>query len=135
MATTKAQQRAVSKYMKENYDEIKVRVIKGRRQIIKAHAEAHGESVNGFIGRAIDETMERDAGTPAEVPAVLSTLLPPDTLEAAQNGAEVTGEAVQQFITRAVVSQVKRDETSRRIGLNPFTGERITQDIKQTQEA
>lgn len=61
MATTKAQQRAVSKYMKENYDEIKVRVIKGRREIIKAHAEAHGESVNGFIGRAIDETMQRDS--------------------------------------------------------------------------
>lgn len=47
--------------MKENYDEIKVRVEKGRRETIKAHAEAHGESVNGFIGRAIDETMERDA--------------------------------------------------------------------------
>ena len=47
-------------YMKENYDEIKVRVEKGRRDKIKAHAEAHGESVNGFIGRAITETMERD---------------------------------------------------------------------------
>ena len=38
MAVTKAQQRAVSKYMKENYDEIKVRVDKGRKDIIKAHA-------------------------------------------------------------------------------------------------
>ena len=46
--------------MKENYDEIKVRVEKGQKDIIKAHAEARGESVNGFIGRAIDETMERD---------------------------------------------------------------------------
>jgi len=27
---------------------------------IKTHAEAHGESVNGFINRAIAETMERD---------------------------------------------------------------------------
>lgn len=27
---------------------------------IKAHAETKGESVNGFIKRAIDETMERD---------------------------------------------------------------------------
>ncbi len=60
MPATKAQQKAVSKYMKENYDEIKVRVEKGRRDKIKAHAEAHGESVNGFIGRAITETMERD---------------------------------------------------------------------------
>ena len=59
MPASKAQ-RAVSKYMKENYDEIKVRVEKGQKDIIKAHAEARGESVNGFIGRAIDETMERD---------------------------------------------------------------------------
>lgn len=60
MPTTKAQQRAVSKYMKENYDEIKVRVEKGQKDIIKAHSEARGESVNGFIGRAISETIERD---------------------------------------------------------------------------
>lgn len=60
MAVTKAQQRAVSKYMKENYDEIKVRVDKGRKDIIKAHAENRGESVNGFINRAIEEAIERD---------------------------------------------------------------------------
>lgn len=60
MAVTKAQQRAVSKYMKENYDEIKVRVDKGRKDIIKAHAESKGESVNGFINRAIEEAMERE---------------------------------------------------------------------------
>ena len=64
MPASKAQQRAVSKYMEENYDEIKVRVEKGQKDIIKAHAEARGESVNGFIGRAIDETMERDKAAP-----------------------------------------------------------------------
>ena len=57
---SKAQQKAVTKYMKENYDEIKVRVEKGRKSDIKAHADSRGESVNSFIGRAIDETMERD---------------------------------------------------------------------------
>ena len=41
-------------------DEIKVRVKKGRKEQIKAHAEMMGESVNGFINRAIDEAMERD---------------------------------------------------------------------------
>ena len=57
---SKAQQRAVSKYMKENYDEIKVRVEKGQKDIIKAHAEGRGESVNSFIGRAIENQIERD---------------------------------------------------------------------------
>lgn len=64
MPASKAQQRAVSKYMKENYDEIKVRVEKGQKDVIKAHAEAHSESVNGFINRAIEETMERDKAAP-----------------------------------------------------------------------
>ena len=58
---SKAQQRAVSKYMKENYDEIKVRVEKGQKEIIKAHAESQGKSVNGFINEAIEEKMERDS--------------------------------------------------------------------------
>ena len=60
MTVSKAQQRAVNKYMKENYDELKVRVEKGKKEIIKSHAEAQGESVNGFNNRAIDETLERD---------------------------------------------------------------------------
>lgn len=60
MPTTKAQQRAVNKYMKENYDEIKVRTEKGQKDRIKAHAESRGESVNAFINRAISETLERE---------------------------------------------------------------------------
>lgn len=60
MPVSKAQQKAVSKYMKENYDEIKVRVEKGKKDIIKAHAESRGESVNSFIGRAIEQTIEQD---------------------------------------------------------------------------
>ena len=62
MPATKAQQRAVNKYMKENYDRVNLTIPKGRKEQIKAHAEAHGESVNGFITRAIDETIERDQG-------------------------------------------------------------------------
>ena len=60
MTVSKAQQKAVAKYMKNNYDELKIRVQKGRKDIIKAHAEKNGESVNGFVNRAIDETMQRD---------------------------------------------------------------------------
>lgn len=60
MPVSKAQQKAVSKYMKENYDEIKVRMPKGQKAIIKDHADKQGESVNSFVNRAIKETMERD---------------------------------------------------------------------------
>jgi len=60
MPASKAQQKAVNKYMKTNYDRINLTLPKGRKDEIKAHAEAHNESVNAFISRAIDETMQRD---------------------------------------------------------------------------
>lgn len=60
MPASKAQQRAVAKYMKNNYDEIKIRVPKGEREQIKAHADSKGESINSFVQRAINETIERD---------------------------------------------------------------------------
>jgi len=60
MATTKAQQKAVHKYVKTNYDRLELTVPKGRKQEIKDFAAAHGETVNGFINRLIDEAMEQD---------------------------------------------------------------------------
>lgn len=58
--TTKASQKAVNKYMKENYERINLVVPKGKKDKIKAHAESVGESVNAFINRAIDTVMESD---------------------------------------------------------------------------
>ena len=60
MAVSKANQRAVAKYTKSHYDDIKVRVDKGEREKIQAHAQSRGESTNIFIKRAIKETMLRD---------------------------------------------------------------------------
>lgn len=57
---SKAQQKAVAKYMKNNYDEIKIRVEKGKRDIIKVAAETAGESLNSYIKKAVDQRMERD---------------------------------------------------------------------------
>ena len=50
-----------NRYNDKAYDRINLTVPKGDKEIIKAHAEKHdGGSVNGFIQRAIKETMERD---------------------------------------------------------------------------
>lgn len=57
---SKAQQKAVHKYVKNNYDRLELTVPKGRKAEIKAHAEAQNESVNAFIVRAVNETIERD---------------------------------------------------------------------------
>ncbi len=60
MAVSKAQQKAVHKYVKNNYDRVSLMLYKGQKDIVKAHAERQGETLNGFINRAINEIMERE---------------------------------------------------------------------------
>lgn len=57
---TAAQARASRKYLTETVEDIRIRVPKGQKADIKAHATERGESLNSFVRRAIDETMERD---------------------------------------------------------------------------
>lgn len=60
MGSSEAMKRAVKKYDKEKIDRVAMRVPKGKKDIIQAHAEKQGESVNAFLNRAVDETMARD---------------------------------------------------------------------------
>lgn len=100
MPVPKANQRAVNKYKKNNYDRIEITVPKGQRSVFQAHATARGESVNGFITRAIQEAMERDSGTESPQEAaggpqgagVVS--LPSETAKAAREAAEAAGEVL-----------------------------------------
>ena len=57
---TEAQARASAKYRSEKVEDIRIRVPKGQKAVIKAHAEKLDESMNQFVTRAITETMERD---------------------------------------------------------------------------
>lgn len=107
---SEARIRANNKYNEKAYDRINIAIPKGRKDTIKAHADIRGESINAFIGRAIQETMERDtgaAGGPQEAGVVS---LPPDTLKAAQEAAEAAGEGLPQFITRAISETVERQK-------------------------
>ena len=62
---TEAQKKSAQKWDAANLDRVSVAMPKGKKDIIKTHAEAHSESVNGFINRAIDEAIERDESAPA----------------------------------------------------------------------
>ncbi len=55
---TPAQKKAQKKYM-DKFVVARVRMEAEKLEAIKAHAAANGESLNGFINRAIEETMER----------------------------------------------------------------------------
>ena len=67
MSVSKAQQKAVAKYTKNNYDEIKVRVYKGTKQLIEAIAKEQGESVNGYIKKALQAQYKADTGLDIEL--------------------------------------------------------------------
>lgn len=123
MATTKAQQNATNKWIAKAYDRINLTVPKGRKEEIQAFAAQTGESVNGFINRAIGEAMgevppenaakvgdiktaQNAAGAPQGTGGAILT---PETLKKAQEAAQNAEETVSAFIGRAVDTQAQRD--------------------------
>ncbi len=56
----KASTVAKNKYNAKAYDSLRIVVKKGRKAEIQAHAEQHGESINGFVNRAIETVMKQD---------------------------------------------------------------------------
>lgn len=138
MPLTDAQKQARYTYAKKSLKRIPLDVQKEKYDEIKDAAEAAGESVNGYIKKAIDERMTADK-TPdtrahmdpsahpeaAPSPSGSTKQLPPDTWTAAEAGSSYTGETVTEFIDRAISEQTRRDDVSRRLGVNPITGERL----------
>lgn len=122
MPVPKANQKAVNKYVKANYDRINVTMPKGKKETIQAAAAAAGESVNAYINGAIDARMCGKTRKIPQEPAgailgegVAASLLPSDTIKVAQEAAEAAGEAVPVFIARAVETQAQRDEAGRKL--------------------
>lgn len=113
MAVSKAQQNATNKWIAKVYDRINLTVPKGRKEEIQAFAAQTGESVNGFINRAIGEAMGESPQKPAGAPQGEGAILTPETLKAAQEAAQKAGETVSVFVARAVDVQAKRDNATR----------------------
>ena len=81
MTYSKAKRDYNVQYIKDNIKRVPLDVQKDKYETIKAAAEAAGESVNGYIKRAIDERMERDV---AQAPA--STTAPSRDIEGSDSG-------------------------------------------------
>ena len=59
---TKTSSTVKDRYNQKAYDELKLRVFKGKKADLQTHAQERGESLNGFVNRAIDEAVQRDKG-------------------------------------------------------------------------
>lgn len=65
MAYSQAQNRATQKYIKENLEEVRFRVKKGERALIKQIAESNGQSMAQFIIQAINQRVGTQLITPS----------------------------------------------------------------------
>lgn len=55
----KPQTKASNKYAAKAYDQLRVLVKKGQKEVIKQHAASKGLSLNGYINQLIDEDMKK----------------------------------------------------------------------------
>ena len=60
MPYTKAGGQAVNRYSKKAYDDVRLRVMKGQKEIIQKRAEELNKSVNSYIVDLIEEDLKRD---------------------------------------------------------------------------
>lgn len=101
---------SIKRYEDKAYDKVLVRMPKGRKDEIQTFAAQTGESVNGFINRAIGEAMGESPQQPAGAPQGMGAILTPAALKTAQEAAQKAGETVPAFVGRAVETQAQRDK-------------------------
>ena len=64
MATTKAGQKAVNKYVKNNYDRINFTIKKGAKEkLAEVAATKSNGSINGYIKKAVEQQYKTDTGS------------------------------------------------------------------------
>lgn len=121
MALTTQRKEYIYQYAKENLKRIPLDVPKSDYEEIKAHASSNRESVNGFIKRAIAETIARDgAEKPTDAPersaaassaassnavqavSVPAIAIPFERLNQVKAHAEARREPVSGFLVRAI---------------------------------
>jgi len=57
MAKTKTSSAVKNRYNAKAYDQLAIRVKKGTKEKIKSYALSNGESLNGFVNRALCHTV------------------------------------------------------------------------------
>lgn len=108
---TKAQQQAVARYEAANYDKVLLRMPKGKRDTIRAAAEAGGATLNGFIMAAVDAALSGEQIAIEQGGQGLQ--LDAEHLAKAQSAAEAAGEDPAAWLARAVNDTADRDRLVR----------------------
>lgn len=67
LSISEAQKRAVAKYNAKNYDDLKIRISKGKKAIIQSAAIKSGKSVNSYVKEAVEDKIKSDTGEDVEL--------------------------------------------------------------------
>ncbi|MDO5000623.1 MAG: hypothetical protein Q4E20_00100 [Eubacteriales bacterium] len=113
-----ARKKANQKWDSANLDRLSLALPKGKKDIIKAHAAAQGESVNGFISNAIDNALSPQGGA-GDRTGNFTPLVAPEDVAKVNAHIERTGEATSAFISRAISDTIDRDEALLKMGISP----------------
>lgn len=132
MAIAESRKRANAKWDKENMTTLGCKIKRNQAAAFKAYCENQGSTSNTVLKDFVLGCIgEQESGmvpeTPQEAPGrpTGGRGISPQALRTAQEAAEATGEAVSQFVERAVEIQAKRDKSSIALGINPATGEKL----------
>ena len=125
-----SQKKAARKWDGENMSTLGCKVKKAQAESFKAYCAGQGKTSNAvlrdYVLDCIGET-ESPVKAP-ERPQEGHFSSPPSITEkarkAATEAAEATGEALEAFVERAVVTQAERDKRSWRMGIDPVTGKK-----------
>lgn len=55
---TEKQNKATQKFIKNNYDQISIRIPKGKRDVYKEHAESLGKSLNQLVVELLETSLK-----------------------------------------------------------------------------
>ena len=115
--TTEAKRASNDAWDKDNmvYQTVKVR--KEILAAFKAAVAANGDRVNTVLREAMEQyTTRGNVPHDSEVATCGGVELEPEAIQAAQAAADLTGETVTEYITRAINDTAKRDEQFRTVG-------------------
>lgn len=62
MAYSKASMKAVDNYVRNNYDRLNIKIPKGLKQAVEAHAQSKGSSINGLVNDLLRADMGYSEG-------------------------------------------------------------------------
>lgn len=134
MPPSEAKKRANKKYQAKTIASLACRVKKEQADAFKVYCMEQGKTSNavlrdyvlGCIGEQnAPEGPQEAVEAPSRAEGGFLTL---STLQAAQRAAEATGEAVRDFISRAVETQEKRDKSSLLMGIDPIAKDKAKEE-------